>query len=197
MHVTRKNTRVLFYLILFNVFVCIVLGFFVPAAGFGTVYFPVFVIEFSLSVIVTFIYLVKILLWFKERIAIVAAFVMFTCLFVISIVDTVFPTLLRYTYSNSLAILMEVVSALVVVRAFYVKAAVISIPFKLLGAGIGLVIFPRLIMMFVGNSFNEQLINMAGEFGLLIALLAICFILRRTTISLADSIESPAEIREE
>jgi hypothetical protein len=197
MNVTRKNTRALFYLILFNVVICLLLGFFVPAAGFGTAYFPVFAIEFSVSVIATFVYLVRILSWFKERIAIVAAFVMFTCLLVINIIDRVFPTLLKYSYSNSLGILLEVVGALVAIRSFNVKAAVISAPFRLLGTGIGFMIFPRLMMMFVGNSFHDQLINMSAVLGLLIVLLAICFILKRTIASLTSYPEQPVEIREQ
>ena len=128
------------------------------------------------------------LLRFNEATAVVAAFTMFTGILAISIIDTVFPHLLNADYGHWLGTLTLVISLLVAFRSFFVKTSFISLPFKFFGAGIGLLALPRLFILMVATSFNEALISITGDIGILVVLLATSFILKRMMAFLRNGV---------
>jgi len=193
--VTLKNIRILFYLSIANIPVCALIFFFV-FEGIQSVIINVLLVEYCVAFILTLVYFILVLLRFNEATAVVAAYTMFACILAISGIDIVFPRLLG-AGSTWLGTLTEVISLLVAFRSFFVKAPVVSLPFKLFGAGVGLVALPRLIVLFVPFGFNETLISITGDAGILVILLASVFILKRMVNFLKDDTGQPVEAVEE
>lgn len=177
--VNLRNTTILWYLSIFNALLY-VLMFLLPAKLLGLNIYPFVFVESWLYSTACFVYIIMILLWFKEQTAIVAAFTMFTVLLEIAIAVNAFPGLLKVAYTSSLDILLEVVSLLVVFRSFMVKAAPLSLPFKLFGASIALISLPRFFMMLVSTVINEQVLQIVNDIGLLLMLGSLAFILKGT-----------------
>ena len=130
------------------------------------------------------VYLIKILAWLKESNAIIASFTTLTCLIAIEIIGLVFPFFLLHDYVLSLGILSDILGLLVVFRSFQVKNKVAAIPFKIFGGGLFLLFFPKLTIPLIATTFNEKLVAILGDTGLLLSLLGSIFILRGTTIAL-------------
>jgi len=154
--------------------------FLLPAKLLGLNIYPFVFVESWLYSTVCFIYIIMILLWFNEKTAIVAAFTMFTVLLEIAIAVNAFPGLLKGAYTSSLDILLEVVSLLGIFRSFTVKAAAVSLPFKLFGASIAMISLPRFAMMLISITINEQVLQIANDIGLLLMLGSLAFVLKRT-----------------
>lgn len=177
---TLKNTTTpLFFTGIANILVCILVLVYQPEGRSGAWLAAAAYIEFCLFLVTSFIYLTRLLVFFREKIAIVAAFTMFACLLVINIGDMAFPLLLKASYQSSLGILTDVVCVLVAVRSFTVKAPAVSLHFKFFGAGIALASVPRLIVMLVDTTMSVEIISILDNIGFIVALLATCFILKR------------------
>jgi hypothetical protein len=194
--VTLKNTRILFYLSIANIPVCALI-FLLVLGEVSSVLINILLGEFCPFFILTLIYLIRILLRFNEATAVVAAYTMFTGILAISIIDTLFPHLLNPDYGHWLGTLTLVISLLVAFRSFFVKTAFISLPFRLFGAGIGLLALPKLFVLMVATTFNQELISISGDIGILVILLATCFILRRMMAVLRNRVEPPVEAADE
>ena len=177
-NVTLKNTRILFYLSIANVLVCALIFFF-SFSGITDILTDILLAEYCLTFILTLFYFIRILLCFNEATAVVAAYSMFTCLLAISFITIAFPRLLSEAYSTWLATLTEVVCLLTAFRSFFVKAAAVRLPFRLFGAGLGLVVLPRILMLLIATHINEDLISTTSNLGLLIILFSTVFILKR------------------
>ena len=195
MKVTLKNTRILFYASIVNILVCALIFVFLLSEA-RSLLLSVLLAEYCLFFILTLVYFIRILLRFNEATAVVAAYTMFTCILAISGIDIIFPRLLNAA-STWLGTLTEVISLLVAFRSFFVKAPAMSLPFKFFGAGVGLVALPRLIVLFVPFGFNETLISITGDIGILVILLASVFILKRMMNFLKDDAGQPAEAVED
>ena len=193
--VTLKNTRILFYASIANILVCALIFVFLLAED-RRLLLSVLLAEYCLFFILMLVYFIRILLRFNEATAIVAAYTMFTCILAISGIDIVFPRLLG-AGSTWLGTLTEVISLLVAFRSFFVKAPAVSLPFKLFGAGVGLVTLPRLFVLLVPANFNEGLISITGDIGILTILLASSFILKRMIDYLKNEAEQPVKIEGE
>lgn len=178
--ITLKNTTTpLFFAGIANILVCILALVYQPSGKSGAWLAMAAYIEFCLFLVASFIYLTRLLVFFREKIAIIAAFTMFACLLFINIGNMAFPFLLKGDYQNSLSILTDVVCVLVAVRSFTVKAPAVSVHFKFFGAGIALASVPRLVAMLVDSSIKIEIISILDNIGFIIALLAACFILKR------------------
>ncbi len=195
MKVTLKNTRILFYASIVNILVCALIFVFLLAEN-RSLLLNVLLAEYCLFFILMLVYFIRILLRFNEATAIVAAYTMFTCTLAISGIDIIFPRLLG-AGSTWLGTLTEVISLLVAFRSFFVKAPAISLPFKLFGAGVGLVTLPRLFVLLVPANFNEGLISITGDIGILAILLASVFILKKMIDYLKNEAEQPVQIEGE
>lgn len=179
MKITLKNTTTpLFFAGIANILICIVVLVFPPAGRAGAWLAMAAYIEFCLFLAAMLVYLVRLLIYFGERTAVIAAFTMFACLLMIDIGNMAFPFLLKGDYQNSLSILTDVVCVLVAVRSFTVKAPAVSLHFKFFGAGIALASVPRLVAMLVDSSIKIEIISVLDNIGFIIALLAACFILK-------------------
>jgi hypothetical protein len=176
--VTLKNTRILFYLSVANVLVCALIFFF-SYSGFTGILTDLLLAEYCLTFILTLFYFIRILLYFKEATAVFAAYSMFTCLLAISFILIAFPRLLSEAYSTWLSTLTEVVCLLAAFRSFFVKAAAVRLPFRLFGAGLGLVVLPRILMLLIATHLNEDIISTTSNLGLLVILFSTVFIFKR------------------
>jgi hypothetical protein len=176
--VTLKNTRILFYFSIANILVCALIFLFLMA-GIRPLLINILLLEFFLFSIITLVYFVRILVRLAETTAVIAAYTMFICILFINIIDTVFPRLLNSGYSQWLSTLTEVIGLLVAFRSFFVKASFISLPFQFFGAGIGLLVLPRLYVMLVAANYKDELLSISGDIGILVVLLSTSFILKR------------------
>ena len=194
MKVNLRNTKILWYLSIFNTLLFAVFLLYLPGQGELSInLYRILIVEVWAFLTACFIYIIRILFWFKEQTAVIAAFSMFTVLLEITILITLFPGLLKESYSGSVEILMEVVSLLVAFRSFTVKAASISVPFKCFGAGIAMISLPQLIMMLTSASLNEKLLQITNDIGLLIMLISLGFILNRILRFLKNNPEETTE----
>ena len=196
MKVTLKNTRFLFYASIVNILVC-ALFFFFLLEGIITPFFNVLLVEYCLFMMLTLVYFIRVLMHLNEATAVIAAFSMFTGVVAISIVDTIFPRLLNTNYANWLGTLTEVISLLVAFRSFFLKTPAIRVPFRLFGAGLGLIVLPRLFVQLVETNFNGGLISITGDLGILIVLSATVFILKRMMNLPDQGAEQPVEVEGE
>ncbi|HZY40174.1 MAG TPA: hypothetical protein VFE53_26155 [Mucilaginibacter sp.] len=196
MKVTLRNTSILFYASIGNILVFGVL-FLCLLGGYRGPLINILLAEYCLFFILALICFIRILMFFNEATAIVAAYTMFTGVLVISVIDNIFPRLLHDGYSNWLGILAEVISPLVAFRSFFIKASAVRAPFRFFGAGIGLVTLPRLLVMLIATNFNNELISITGDLGMLVVLLATCFILKRMVDFLRNGVEPPFEAANE
>jgi len=194
--VSLKNTCILFYASVGNILVFGAL-FLCLLGGFSGSLINIMLAEYCLFFLLALICFVRILLFFNEATAVVAAYTMFTGVLVISVIDTVFPRLLNDGYSHWLGTLIQVISLLVAFRSFFIKAPVVRLPFRLLGAGIALITLPRLFMLFVVTDFTEELANITGDLGMLVILLATCFILKKMMDFLKNEAAQPVDVDEE
>jgi len=136
-------------------------------------------------------------MYFNEPTAVIAAFTMFTGILAISIVDTIFPRLLNTNYAHWLGTLTEVISLLVAFRSFFIKTQAVRVPFRFFGAGLGLLVLPRLFIQMVQTNFDEGLISITGDLGILVVLLATVFILKSMTNLTDQHAEQPVDVHGE
>jgi hypothetical protein len=190
--VTLKNTRILFYLSIANALVCAVIFLFL-LAGARPLLINILLLEFCMSFIITLGYFVRMLVLLNEATAVIAAYTMFVCILFINIIDALFPRLLNAGYSSWLSTLTEVISLLMAFRSFFIRAPFINLPFKFLGAGIGLVVLPRLYVMLVATSYKEKLLSITGDIGILVILFSIIFVLKRMMDFLKNDAGQPVE----
>jgi hypothetical protein len=194
--ITLRNTNILFYASIGNILVFGVL-FLCLLGGYSGPLINILLAEYCLFFILALICFIRMLMFFNEATAIVAAYTMFTGVLVISIINTIFPRLLQSDYGNWLGTLTEVISLLAAFRSFFIKTPAISVPFKLFGAGLGLVVLPRLFVQMAATNFDGGLISITGDLGMLVILLATCFILKRMADFLRNGVEPPLEAADE
>jgi len=191
--VNLRNTKILWYLSIFNTLLFAVLLLFLPAKYLNITNYQIIFVESWVFFTACFIYVIRILFWFKEQTAIIAAFSMFTVMLEISILITAFPGLLKGAYTSSIEILMEVVSLLVAFRSFTVKATPISLPFKCFGLGIAMISLPQLLMMLTSATLNEKILQITNDLGLLVIMISLAFILKRMLTFLRNNPEGIVE----
>jgi hypothetical protein len=138
-------------------------------------------LEFSVFYVFLLFYVAKILSYLNENAATVASFTTFACLLGIGFVDTLFPSLLKGSYADSLGILTQVVSVFVALRSFTVKNRFLSTPFKLFGIALFSSSFPRLLFILVVPLINQKLMTIYGQLTVVLILTSAFYVLKSAT----------------
>jgi hypothetical protein len=176
--VSVKNTRILCWLCLSNIPICGMIYFFL-FSGNTTSLLLLFSTEFGIFTVLALVYFVRILLFFKEVTAIVAAYSIYTVLTAAELINILYPKLLNSSFAVDLETLMLMITLLAAFRSFFVKAKVIKLPFMIYGIGMAIVALPRLLVLVVYAPINYALMTITGNVGILVMLAATICLLKR------------------